>query len=283
MENKNKKMNKTVNQKTPDNITESPSNFSNLEKMSVKELLNGINQEDGQVHLAVNLAIPQIEKFVSLLIDRIKAGGRLFYLGAGTSGRLGVLDASELPPTFGVPASIVIGLIAGGDKALRNAVESAEDDWDKAWDEIQEHGFNKNDTVLGIAASGTTPYVIGGVKKARKNGFLTACITCNPEAPVSKEAEIVIEAIVGPEFVTGSTRLKAGTAQKMILNMITTSLMIRLGRVQGNKMVNMQLTNKKLVERGTKMIMDELKLDEKLAKSLLLKYGSVKKAIQAYK
>lgn len=276
-------MNKESNQKTSNNITESPSNFSNLEKMSVTELLSGINQEDGQVHLAVNRAIPEIEKFVSLLIDRVKAGGRLFYIGAGTSGRLGVLDASELPPTFGVPGNIVIGLIAGGEKALRNAVESAEDDWDKAWTEIQEHGFNQNDTVLGIAASGTTPYVIGGVKKARENNLLTACITCNPEAPVSKEAEIVIEAIVGPEFVTGSTRLKAGTAQKMILNMITTSLMIKLGRVQGNKMVNMQLTNKKLVERGTKMIMEELKLDEELAKSLLLKHGSVKKVIQAYK
>lgn len=275
-------MNKESSQKASNKITESPSNFSNLEKMSVTELLSGINQEDGQVHLAVNRAIPEIEKFVTLLIDRVKAGGRLFYIGAGTSGRLGVLDASELPPTFGVPGNIVIGLIAGGEKALRNAVESAEDDWDKAWVEIQEHGFNQNDTVLGIAASGTTPYVIGGVKKARENGLLTACITCNPEAPVSKEAEIVIEAIVGPEFVTGSTRLKAGTAQKMILNMITTSLMIKLGRVQGNRMVNMQLTNKKLVERGTKMIMEELHLEKEVAKSLLLKHGSVKKAIEAY-
>ncbi|BAX80491.1 N-acetylmuramic acid 6-phosphate etherase [Labilibaculum antarcticum] len=276
-------MNKESNQKTSINITESSSNFSNLEKMSVTELLSGINQEDGQVHLAVNRAIPEIEKFVSLLIDRVKAGGRLFYIGAGTSGRLGVLDASELPPTFGVPGNIVIGLIAGGEKALRNAVESAEDDWDKAWEEIQEHGFNQNDTVLGIAASGTTPYVIGGVKKARENGLLTACITCNPEAPVSKEAEIVMEAIVGPEFVTGSTRLKAGTAQKMILNMITTSLMIKLGRVKGNKMVNMQLTNKKLIERGTQMIMEELNLDKETAKNLLIKHGSVKKAIEAYK
>ncbi len=276
-------MNKENNQKNSNKITESPSNFSNLEKMSVTELLSGINQEDGQVHLAVNRAIPEIEKFVNILIGRIKAGGRLFYIGAGTSGRLGVLDASELPPTFGVPGNIVIGLIAGGEKALRNAVESAEDDWDKAWEEIQEYGFNQNDTVLGIAASGTTPYVIGGVKKARENGFLTACVTCNPEAPVSKEAEIVIEAIVGPEFVTGSTRLKAGTAQKMILNMITTSLMIKLGRVKGNKMVNMQLTNKKLVERGTQMIMEELNLGKEISKNLLLKHGSVKKAIEAYK
>ncbi|WP_321309997.1 N-acetylmuramic acid 6-phosphate etherase [Marinifilum fragile] len=276
-------MNKTPNKKTNNKITEAPSNFSNLEKMSVSELLYGINQEDGQIHLAVNKAIPAIEKFVSLLIDRIKSGGRLFYLGAGTSGRLGVLDASELPPTFGVPANIVIGLIAGGEKALRSAVESAEDDPEKAWQELQDYDINENDSVLGIAASGTTPYVIGGVKKAKENGLLTACITCNPDSPVSKEAEIVIEAVVGPEFVTGSTRLKAGTAQKMILNMITTSLMIKLGRVKGNKMVNMQLTNKKLVERGTLMIMEELKLDKETSKSLLLEHGSVKKAIEAYK
>ena len=276
-------MNKTPGKKTNLKVTEAPSNFSDLEKMSVNELLYGINQEDGQIHLAVNRAIPAIEKFVSLLIDRIKAGGRLFYLGAGTSGRLGVLDASELPPTFGVPANIVIGLIAGGEKALRSAVESAEDDPEKAWKELQDYDINENDSVLGIAASGTTPYVIGGVKKARENGLLTACITCNPGSPVSKEAEIVIEAIVGPEFVTGSTRLKAGTAQKMILNMITTSLMIKLGRVKGNKMVNMQLTNNKLVERGTLMIMDELKLDKETSKSLLLEHGSVKKAIEAFK
>ncbi|WP_321279540.1 N-acetylmuramic acid 6-phosphate etherase [Marinifilum fragile] len=276
-------MNKTPNKKTNNKITEAPSNFSNLEKMSVSELLYGINQEDGQIHLAVNKAIPAIEKFVSLLIDRIKSGGRLFYLGAGTSGRLGVLDASELPPTFGVPSNIVIGLIAGGEKALRSAVESAEDDPEKAWQELQDYDINENDSVLGIAASGTTPYVIGGVKKAKENGLLTACITCNPDAPVSKEAEIVIEAVVGPEFVTGSTRLKAGTAQKMILNMITTSLMIKLGRVKGNKMVNMQLTNKKLVERGTLMIMEELKLDKETSKSLLIEHGSVKKAIEAYK
>jgi len=269
--------------KTTNKVTEAPSNFSNLDKMSVSELLHGINKEDGQIHLAVHKAIPEIEKLVSLLIDRIKSGGRLFYLGAGTSGRLGVLDASELPPTFGVPDNIVIGLIAGGEKALRNAVEAAEDDPEKAWEELQDYDINKYDSVLGIAASGTTPYVIGGVKKAREHGLLTACITCNPEAPVSKEAEIVIEAIVGPEFVTGSTRLKAGTAQKLILNMITTSLMIKLGRVKGNKMVNMQLTNKKLVERGTIMIMEELNLDKKTSKNLLLEHGSVKKAIEAHK
>ena len=276
-------MSEAKDKRISNKITEAPSNFSDLDKMSVYELLSGINHEDGQVHLAVNRSLPEIERFVSLLINRIKAGGRLFYLGAGTSGRLGVLDASELPPTFGVPGNIVIGLIAGGEKALRNAVEHAEDNPDKAWEEIQELGFNKNDSVLGIAASGTTPYVIGGVKNARKNGLLTACITCNPEAPVSKEAEIVIEAIVGPEFVTGSTRLKAGTAQKMILNMITTSLMIKLGRVKGNKMVNMQLTNKKLVERGTLMIMEELHIKSETAKKLLLKHGSVKKALEAHR
>lgn len=276
-------MSKTPDKEKPKNITEASSNFSDLDKMSVIELLDGINKEDGQIHLAVQKAIPEIEKFVSRLITRIKAGGRLFYLGAGTSGRLGVLDASELPPTFGVPSNIVIGLIAGGDKALRNAVESAEDDATKAWDELQQFNINENDSVLGIAASGTTPYVIGGVKTARENGLLTACITCNPDSPISKEAEYVMEAIVGPEFITGSTRLKAGTAQKMILNMITTSLMIKLGRVKGNKMVNMQLTNKKLVERGTIMIMEELKLDKDLSKSLLLEHGSVKKAIEAYK
>ena len=276
-------MNKASDKKTTKKITEASSNFSDLEKMSLNELLCGINQEDGQVHLAVKKTIPQIEKFVGQLIDRIKAGGRLFYLGAGTSGRLGVLDASELPPTFGVPGNIVIGLIAGGEKALRNAVEAAEDDPEKAWKELQEFEINEHDSVLGIAASGTTPYVIGGVKKARENGLLTACITCNPDAPVSREAEIVIEAIVGPEFVTGSTRLKAGTAQKMILNMITTSLMIKLGRVEGNKMVNMQLTNKKLIERGTRMIMEELKLEKVTARNLLLKHGSVKKAIEAYR
>jgi len=264
-------------------ITEAPSNFTNLEKMSVKELLCGINQEDAQVHVAVGKAIPKIEEFVSQLVDRISKGGRLFYLGAGTSGRLGVLDASELPPTFGVTPDIVIGLIAGGEKALRSAVESAEDNWEKAWNELQAYEINENDSVLGIAASGTTPYVIGGVKNARENGLLTGCITCNPSSPIAEEAEVVMEAVVGPEFVTGSTRLKAGTAQKMILNMITTSLMIKLGKVKGNKMVNMQLTNKKLVERGTRMLVEELNLAADKAKKLLLQYGSVQKVIEAYK
>lgn len=263
-------------------ITESPSPFDNLEKMSVLELLTNINNEDAKIHLAVAAVIPQITLLVESIVERMKKGGRIFYLGAGTSGRLGVLDASELPPTFGVPADMVIGLIAGGDTALRKAVEAAEDDINKAWEELMEHNININDTVIGIAASGTTPYVIGGIQKARENGLLTGCITCNPNSNVAQAAEIPIEAIVGPEFVTGSTRMKAGTAQKLILNMITTSTMIKLGKVKGNKMVNMQLTNKKLVERGTRMIMEELNLPQEESKNLLIKHGSVRKAIEAY-
>lgn len=263
-------------------ITESPSPFDNLEKMSVLELLTNINNEDAKIHLAVAAVIPQITLLVESIVERMKKGGRIFYLGAGTSGRLGVLDASELPPTFGVPADMVIGLIAGGDTALRKAVEAAEDDINKAWEELQEFNININDTVIGIAASGTTPYVIGGIQKARENGLLTGCITCNPNSKVAQAAEIPIEAIVGPEFVTGSTRMKAGTAQKLILNMITTSTMIKLGKVKGNKMVNMQLTNKKLVERGTRMIMEELNLPQEESQNLLIKHGSVRKAIEAY-
>jgi N-acetylmuramic acid 6-phosphate etherase len=212
----------------------------------------------------------------------MKQGGRLFYLGAGTSGRLGVLDASELPPTFGVPDTLVIGLIAGGDVALRKAVEDAEDDPHMAWEELKKYNISKLDTVIGIAASGTTPYVIGGIRKARKNGILTGCITCNPDSDIARVAEFPIEAIVGPEFITGSTRLKAGTAQKMILNMITTTLMIKLGKVKGNKMVNMQLNNRKLINRGTHMLMEELSLDQETAQDLLIRYGSVKKAIDGY-
>ncbi|WP_430811249.1 MULTISPECIES: N-acetylmuramic acid 6-phosphate etherase [unclassified Carboxylicivirga] len=264
-------------------ITESPSHFDNLEKMSVEELIRNINREDANVHLAVEKALPQIKALVERIIKRMEQGGRVFYLGAGTSGRLGVLDASELPPTFGVPDNMVIGLIAGGDRALRQAVESAEDDPDKAWRELGEYKVDELDTVIGIAASGTTPYVIGGIQHARKNGLLTGCITCNPGTQVAAVTEFPIEAIVGPEFVTGSTRLKAGTAQKMILNMITTSIMIKLGRVKGNKMVNMQLTNKKLVDRGARMIMDELNMNYETAKGLLLEHGSVKKAIDAYR
>jgi N-acetylmuramic acid 6-phosphate etherase len=251
--------------------------------MSVKELINSINKEDAKVHRAVKKALPQIENLVMRIVEKMKNGGRVFYLGAGTSGRLGVLDASELPPTFGVPDNLVIGLIAGGDTALRKAVENAEDDPHQAWKELQAYQINELDTVVGIAASGTTPWVIGGIKKARENGILTGCITCNPGSEISRTAEFPIEAVVGPEFVTGSTRLKAGTAQKMILNMITTTIMIKLGRVKGNKMVNMQLTNKKLVNRGTRMLIEELSLDYSTARNLLLKYGSVKRAMEEYK
>jgi N-acetylmuramic acid 6-phosphate etherase len=263
-------------------ITESPSNFDNLDKMSIEELLTHINEEDSKVHIAVRQAIPQIKNLVEQIEIRMKKGGRVFYLGAGTSGRLGVLDASEIPPTFGVPESMVIGLIAGGDVALRKSVEAAEDDPNKAWASLQGFNINKNDIVIGIAASGTTPYVIGGIKLARENGILTGCITCNPGSAIAEVTEYPIEAIVGPEFVTGSTRLKAGTAQKMILNMITTSIMIKLGRVKGNKMVNMQLTNKKLIERGTQMIVDEINIPTDEARRLLLINGSVKKVIEAY-
>ncbi len=264
-------------------ITELSSEFDNLEQMSVNEILVGINKEDAKVHFAVQKVLPQIQKLVEKIVEKMKNGGRIFYLGAGTSGRLGILDASELPPTFGVSPGTVVGLIAGGDKAIRNAVESAEDDPECAWEELQAHNINKNDTVIGIAASGTTAYVIGGVQNARKNGLLTASITCNPNSKLAEAAEIPIEVIVGPEFVTGSTRMKAGTAQKMILNMITTTSMIKLGKVKGNKMVNMQLTNKKLVKRGTRMIMEEFGLSYDKSEELLLKYGSVKAAIDAYK
>lgn len=264
-------------------ITESPSEFQNLDKMSVLEILVGINQEDAKVHAAVEKTIPQLEEFIDKILERMKKGGRVFYIGAGTSGRLGVLDASELPPTFGVTPDIVYGLIAGGDKALRKAVESAEDDPERAWQELQalNVNINANDTIVGIAASGTTPYVIGGVKTAREQGLLTGCITCNPGSPLAKACDYAIEAVVGPEFVTGSTRLKAGTAQKLILNMLSTTLMIKMGRVKGNKMVNMQLTNKKLIERGTRMIMEELHIAADEARDMLLKYGSVKNALDA--
>lgn len=264
-------------------ITESSSNFDNLEKMSVGELLLNINQEDSKVHLAVKEAIPQIGHLITRIVKRMQKGGRLFYLGAGTSGRLGVLDASEVPPTFGVPDSLVIGLIAGGETALRKAVESAEDDPDKAWKELEIFNINTKDTVIGIAASGTTQYVIGGLIKARDSGILTGCITCNPGSPIAKVAEVPIVVVVGPEFITGSTRLKAGTAQKMVLNMITTTVMIKLGRIKGNKMVNMQLTNRKLIERGTRMIVEELNIQAEAARILLIQEGSVKKALEFYR
>lgn len=264
-------------------ITESSSNFDNLEKMSIIELLANINQEDSKVHLAVREAILQIEPLITRIVKRMQKGGRIFYLGAGTSGRLGVLDASEIPPTFGVPDNLVIGLIAGGEVALRKAVESAEDDPNKAWKELEIFNINTKDTVIGIAASGTTQYVIGGIMKARESGILTGCITCNPGSKIAEVTEFPIVVVVGPEFVTGSTRLKAGTAQKMVLNMITTTVMIKLGRVKGNKMVNMQLTNKKLIERGTRMIVDELNIQREAARILLMHHGSVKKALEFYK
>ena len=263
-------------------ITESESLYDNLDQMSVRELLEGINNEDRKVAIAVGREIPKIEKLVTRIVERMRRGGRLFYIGAGTSGRLGVLDASEIPPTYGMPNTLVIGLIAGGDRALRNPVESAEDDLDKAWEELQQYHINTNDTLVGIAASGTTPYVIGALRKARSEGILTASISCNPDSPMAAEAEIAIEPVVGPEFVTGSTRMKSGTAQKMVLNMITTSTMIKLGRVKGNRMVNMQLANQKLVDRGTRMIMEELRLDYEQSKNLLLLHGSVREAIDSY-
>ena len=264
-------------------ITEQPSLYDDLDRKSVKEILEDINTEDHKVADAVQKAIPQIEKLVTLIIPRVKKGGRIFYMGAGTSGRLGVLDASEIPPTFGMPPTVVIGLIAGGDTALRNPVENAEDDMSRGWEELLQHHINSEDTVIGIAASGTTPYVIGAMRTAREHGILTGCITSNPNSPMAAEADVPIEVIVGPEYVTGSSRMKSGTAQKMILNMISTTIMIELGRVKGNKMVNMQLSNQKLIDRGTRMIIEELHLDYEKAEALLLLHGSVKSAIEAYR
>lgn len=263
-------------------ITESSSLYSDLDRMPVRELLEGINREDRKVAEAVGREIPKIERLVERLVERMRRGGRLFYIGAGTSGRLGVLDASEIPPTYGMPNTLVIGLIAGGDRALRNPVESAEDDELKGWNELLAYQINELDTLVGIAASGTTPYVIGALREARQRGVLTASIACNPDSPVAHEAEIAIEPVVGPEFVTGSTRMKSGTAQKMVLNMISTTAMIQLGRVKGNRMVNMQLTNQKLVDRGTRMIMEELGLGADEARHLLLLHGSVREAIDSY-
>lgn len=261
-------------------VTEQPSNYSNLDKMSTGELLSNMNREDKSVPYAVEKCIPQIEKLVDEIVLRMREGGRLFYLGAGTSGRLGILDASEIPPTYGAPFDLVIGLIAGGDTAIRKAVEAAEDNWEGGWNDMLPFKVDEKDVVVGIAASGTTPYVIGALKEARKRGILTGCITCNPDSPVTLEADIPIVAVVEPEFVTGSTRMKSGTAQKLILNMISTSAMIKLGHVKGNKMVDMQLTNAKLVDRGTKMIMEEASIDDyEFAKNLLLTHGSVRKAV----
>ena len=264
-------------------VTEQSSLYSNLDTMSTADLLKNMNNEDKKVPYAVENCIPQIEKLVDGIVERMKKGGRLFYLGAGTSGRLGILDASEIPPTYGAPFDLIIGLIAGGDTAIRKAVENAEDDMEQGWKDMQPYHVGQNDVVVGIAASGSTPYVIGAVREARKRGILTACITCNPDAAIAKEADISIVAVVGPEFVTGSTRMKSGTAQKLILNMISTSAMIKMGHVKGNKMVDMQLSNAKLVDRGTRMIMDETKIsDYEYAKSLLLKYGSVRSAVDSY-
>lgn len=265
-------------------VTEQASNYTNLDQMPTRDLLVNMNNEDKKVALAVEQCIPQIEKLVDGIAERMADGGRLFYLGAGTSGRLGILDASEIPPTYGAPFDLIIGLIAGGDGAIRKAVENAEDDPMQGWKDVEQFNPTINDTVIGIAASGTTPYVIGAIKEARKRGMLTGCITCNPGAPVADEAEIPVVAVVGPEFVTGSTRMKSGTAQKLVLNMISTSVMIKLGHVKGNKMVDMQLTNKKLVDRGTRMIMDETRItDYEQAKKLLLEKGSVRDAVDYYK
>jgi N-acetylmuramic acid 6-phosphate etherase len=264
-------------------ITEQPSLYNDLEKKSVDEILHDINNEDKKVAVAVEKVIPQIERLVTEIVARMRRGGRIFYIGAGTSGRLGVLDASEIPPTFGMDPSLVVGLIAGGDTALRNPVENAEDDTEQGWRDLSAHNVGANDTVIGIAASGTTPYVIGALNACREHGILTAAITSNPDAPLSHAADIAIEMIVGPEYVTGSSRMKSGTGQKLICNMITTTAMIKLGRVKGNKMVNMQLSNAKLVDRGTKMVCDELGLPYDDAKRLLLLHGSVKAAIDAYK
>jgi len=274
--------NNKKNNQLPDLTTESPSRFDNLEKMSTYEILDNINQEDIKVPLIVQKILPEIEALIEEIVPRMQDGGRLFYIGAGTSGRLGILDASECPPTYGVPHGMVVGLIAGGDQAIRKAVEFAEDDAVMGWKDLQDYKINEKDTVIGIAASGNTPYVIGGVKKARGNGILTGCITCNYNSPLAQAAEYPVQAVVGPEFVTGSTRMKAGTVQKLILNMISTTVMIRLGKVKGNRMVDMQLSNTKLVKRGTRMIMDELPVNEKEAAELLEKYGSVRAAVEAF-
>jgi len=264
-------------------ITESSSNHQNLDQMSVSQLLKGINQEDKTVPLAIEKALPQIEKLVLQIVKKMKEGGRVFYIGAGTSGRLGIVDASECPPTYGVSQGLVVGIIAGGDGAIRKAVEFAEDDENQAWKDLSEHQISINDTVIGIAASGRTPYVIGGLNQARSFGCLTGSITCNPGSKVAQASEFPVEVVVGPEFVTGSTRMKAGTAQKLVLNMISTTVMIQLGRVKGNKMVDMQLSNLKLIDRGTRMVMDELSIDYTTAEALLKQHGSVRAATDAYR
>ncbi len=263
-------------------ITESSSIYSDIEKMSVAEIIHSINQEDKKVAFAVSQALPQIEKLVTAATERILSGGRLFYIGAGTSGRLGVLDASECVPTFGVDPDLVTAIIAGGDKALRHPVEFAEDDTEKGWKDLQQNNISEGDILIGLTAAGTTPYVLAALQQGRDYGILTGSVSCNPDCPISKIAEFPIEIIVGPEFITGSTRMKSGTAQKMVLNMISTTLMIKLGRIEGNKMVNMQLSNEKLINRGIKMVMESLNIDNvELAASLLKKYGNVKNTINS--
>ncbi|MBI1191891.1 MAG: N-acetylmuramic acid 6-phosphate etherase [Bacteroidetes bacterium] len=263
-------------------ITEQPSEHRHLEQLPVRELLERMNAEDQTVPAAVARALPRIEALIEAVVDHLLAGGRLFYLGAGTSGRLGVVDASECPPTFGVPQGLVVGLIAGGDAAIRKAVEFAEDDLDAGWRDLQEHGVSAADLVVGIAASGGTPYVVGALKHCRAAGIKTGCIVCNPDSAVAAAADFPVEVVVGPEFVTGSTRLKAGTAQKLVLNMVSTAAMIRLGRVKDNRMVDMQLSNEKLVERGTRMVMEGTGLPAPAAKDLLLTWGSVREAIRQF-
>lgn len=261
--------------------TESTSFYDNLEHMSVHDLLVNINREDKTVPLAIENVIQKIEPLIDNIVEKMKSGGRLFYIGAGTSGRLGVVDASEIPPTYGMPHGKVIGIIAGGDRAIRKAVEHAEDDASQAWKDLEEYAINQQDVLIGIAASGRTPYVIGGLRDARSNGIATGCIVCNADTEVTKHADFPIEIIVGPEFVTGSTRMKAGTAQKLVLNMISTTVMIKLGHVKGNKMVDMQLSNNKLIERGVKMIMEELHIPYDEAERLLRQFGSVRKAVDS--
>jgi len=264
------------------NTTEQDSPYNRLEQLSAAELLQHINREDKTVPDAVEKVLPQIEKLAIAVAEKMKAGGRLFYIGAGTSGRLGVVDASECPPTFGVPFDWVVGIIAGGDGAIRKAVEFAEDDAEQAWIDLAEYNITSKDVLVGIAASGRTPYVIGGLRRANAEGLITGCIVCNAGSPVAAEAQFPVEVITGPEFVTGSTRMKAGTAQKLVLNMLSTTVMIQLGRVKGNKMVDMQLSNHKLIDRGMRMIMQEIDVEETVASALLKEHGSVRKAVEAY-
>ncbi|MCG8894295.1 N-acetylmuramic acid 6-phosphate etherase [Tenacibaculum finnmarkense] len=263
--------------------TEQNSKYDNLEKMSISEVLSNINNEDKTVPLAVEKALPQIEKLTEQIVLKLQQGGRLFYIGAGTSGRLGILDASECPPTFGVGHNLVVGLIAGGDIAIRKAVENAEDATKQGWADLQNKQITANDVVVGIAASGTTPYVISALKKCNENQIITGCITCNKNSPLALTAQFPVEVVVGAEFLTGSSRMKAGTAQKLVLNMLSTASMIQLGKVKGNKMVDMQLSNKKLVERAKKMLIAELHINNDLATVLLEKYGNVRNAIVNFK